>query len=225
MFVYYRNNSNINNNNVTSVVTNITNNDTITADANPIPAASVNTSNSLTNTGAAKIEEISRKKINKEIDELIKDNLLKEELIINEIKTTASTKVTGMATTPTTTATTTNKLGESNAENIGEQTPASMNTTPVTTASSVPHRLKQQTGSISKFLLNDSNSFNNTTTNTDMLSISSSSSFATTTHNAYLNGHNSHGAGSTSGISSSYISDTSGVDLSMDSVVERFNEE
>jgi hypothetical protein len=45
---------------------------------------------------------------------------------------------------------------------------------------------------------------------------------ATATNNAYLNGH---GPGSTSGISSSYVSDMSGVDLSMDSVVDRFNEE
>ena len=91
------------------------------------------------------------------------------------------------------------------------------------TASSVPTRLKQQTGSFSKFILNDSSSFNNTTTNTDLLSLSSSSSLAT--QNAYLNGHNLHGAVSTSGVSTSYISDMSGVDLSMDSVVERFNEE
>ncbi len=139
-------------------------------------------------------------------------------MIINEIKTTASNRVVATTTTTTTlSGTTILTIPTTKIPDIEIDTPPPQ-------LSSVPTRLKQQqqNGSLSKFLLNDSNSFNNTTTNTDILSISSSSSVAT--HNAYLNSHNSHGAGSTSGISS-YISDISGVDLSMDSVVERFNEE
>jgi hypothetical protein len=49
-----------------------------------------------------------------------------------------------------------------------------------------------------------------------------------TTDLSLINGHtaSSHGAASTSGISSLYTtSDLSGVDLSMDSVVDKFNEE
>jgi hypothetical protein len=176
-----------------------------------------NEPSSLTNSGAAKLDDImnNKKKLNEDIDELIKDNLLKEELIINEIKTTASSRSTSTGTT--TILPTTKVIPILDIDLIIEQQ-QQQPVTQTTPASSIPIRLKHQNGSASKFLLNDSNSFNNT----DLLSTSSSSSLATATNNAYLNGH---GPGSTSGISSSYVSDMSGVDLSMDSVVDRFNEE
>jgi hypothetical protein len=177
-----------------------------------------NEPSSLTNSGAAKLDDImnNKKKLNEDIDELIKDNLLKEELIINEIKTTASSRSTSTGTT--TILPTTKVIPILDIDLIIEQQQQQQPVTQTTPASSIPIRLKHQNGSASKFLLNDSNSFNNT----DLLSTSSSSSLATATNNAYLNGH---GPGSTSGISSSYVSDMSGVDLSMDSVVDRFNEE